>query len=76
MPVAWRVPVISSEMTPQPAKPGHVFAGLQNHAGYIVEGVRVMSDDKQLPNPADQAPTKETAPKPETPHRFDDWAAI
>ncbi len=31
-----------------------------------------MSDEK-LPKPA---PTKETAPKPETPYRFDDWAAI
>lgn len=34
-----------------------------------------MSDDKPLPKPA-QAPTKETAPKPETPYRFDDWASI
>ena len=35
-----------------------------------------MSDDKQLPAPTNQTPAKETAPKPETPYRFDDWASI
>lgn len=71
MPVAWRNRGPASEMTFAPANTGHQIAGLDRNA-VMSKGVIVM-EDKPLPAPA---PTKDTAPQPQTPVRFDDWASI
>ena len=67
------------EKTSVPAAARHDFAAPLWHAEGVVRSI-VMIDQREVNVPSEQAKppanAKEQPEKPETPHRFDDWAAI